>query len=103
MLARELGIPGLDLEQPVYGIAAQPAPLASAYTQYDIMPSPLPPTGDTPSSADNGVHETIRELVPVETQLKAFLAPNGMVTDVCSGAPCVCNFAAGTCAIAPGV
>jgi len=103
VLARELGVPGLDLEQSVYGITAQPAPLASAYTQYDIMATPLPPGGDTPPSADNGVHETIRELVPVETQIKAFLAPNGMVTDVCSGAPCVCNFAAGTCAIAPGV
>ncbi len=103
VLARELGVPGLDLEQPVYGITAQPAPLASAYTQYDIMASPLPPGGDTPPSADNGVHETIRELVPVETQIKAFLVPSGMVTDVCSGAPCVCNFAAGTCAIAPGV
>jgi hypothetical protein len=103
VLARELGVGGLDLEQPVYGITAQTAPLASAYTQYDITPSPLPPTGDTPSGSDNGVHETIRELVPVEQQIKAFLAPSGMVTDVCSGAPCVCNFAAGTCAIAPGV
>jgi hypothetical protein len=103
VLARELGVAGLDLEQPVYGITAQMAPLASAYTQYDITPSPLPPTGDTPSGSDNGVHETIRELVPVEQQIKAFLAPGGMVTDVCSGAPCVCNFAAGTCAIAPGV
>jgi hypothetical protein len=103
VLARTLGVTGLDLEQPVYGITAQPAPLASAYTQYDITPSPLPPTGDTPSGSDNGVHETIRELVPVEQQIKAFLTPGGMVTDVCSGAPCVCNFAAGTCAIAPGV
>jgi hypothetical protein len=103
VLARELGIPGLDLDQQVYGVTAQSAPLSSAYTQYDITPSPLPPTGDTPAGSDNGVHETIRELVPVEQQIKAFLAPNGMVTDVCNGGPCVCNFAAGTCAIAPGV
>ena len=103
VLARELGAPGLDLEQPVDGITAGTAPLASAYTQYDIMATPAPPATDVPPDADNGVHETIRELVPVETQLKAFLAPNGQVIDVCNGAPCVCNIAAGTCALAPGV
>ncbi|HEY3801654.1 MAG TPA: hypothetical protein VGL61_03570 [Kofleriaceae bacterium] len=103
VLARELNLPGLDLEQQVYGITAGTAPLASAYTQYDIMATPQPPGTDSPPSADDGVHETIRELVPVESQLKSFLAPDGMVIDVCNGAPCTCDFAGGTCAIAPGV
>jgi len=102
VLARELALPGLDLEQPVYGITAASAPLASAYTQYDLG-EPLPPANDTPPPSDNAVHDQLRTLVPVEAQLKAFLAPNGSVIDVCNGAPCACNFAGGTCAIAPGV
>jgi hypothetical protein len=102
VLARELALPGLELEQPVYGITAASAPLASAYTQYDLG-EPLPPANDTPPPSDNAVHDQLRTLVPVETQLKAFLAPNGSVIDVCNGAPCACNFAGGTCAIAPGV
>jgi len=103
VLARELGVPGLDLEQPVYAITAGTAPLASAYTQYDIMATPQPPGTDTPPESDDGVHYTIRELVPAQTQIKAFLAPNGQVIDVCNGAPCVCNIGAGTCALVPGV
>jgi hypothetical protein len=71
VLARTLGVPGLDLETPVFGIAEMPAPLPSAYTQWDVMPTPVPPAGDTPATMDNGAHEAIRRLVDLEAQLKA--------------------------------
>jgi hypothetical protein len=103
LLARTMGVPGLDLEQPVYGVTTQAAPMPSAYTQWDSTPSSLPPTGDSPATQDNMVHDNTRKLGNVEAQIKAFLAPGGMVTDVCGGAPCICNFAGGTCDVPPGV
>lgn len=103
LYARTLGIPGLDLEQPVYGVTAMAAPLPSAYTQWDISPSPLPPAGDIPATTDNGVHNDVRLLSQVEAQIAAFFTPTGMVTDVCGGSACVCNFGSGTCELPAGV
>ena len=101
VLARTIGLPGIDLEHPVYGITEMAAPLPSAYTQWDVMPTPVPPDANAAASSDNGAHGEIRKLVDLEAQLKAFLAPNGQVTQTCTG-PCVCDLPGGTCNNAPG-
>jgi hypothetical protein len=95
VIVRTVGLPGIDLEQPVYGVTEASAPLPSAYTQWDIMPNPVPPSVNQPAPSDNGAHTEIRKLVDLEAQIRAFLTPTGMVTQTCTG-PCVCNFNAGT-------
>jgi hypothetical protein len=102
VLVRAIGMPGIDLVQQVYGVDEAAAPQPSAYTQWDIMPTLVPPDGNQPASTDNPVHESVRRLSLVEAQLKAFFAPDGQVEQTCAG-PCVCNYAAGTCTFPPGV
>lgn len=102
ILARTMGLPGLDLETPVYGITAMPGPLDSAYTQWDITPTPLPPVGNIPPDKDNNAHYIAHRLTLAEQQLQTFLTATGQVTQVCPG-PCVCNYDGGTCMIPPGV
>src|SRR5262249_50690956 len=102
VLVRTIGLPGLDVEQPVYGITELPGPLPSAYTQWDVMPKPLPPPGNTPPPENNEAHEAVRRLVEVEAQLTSFFAPPGQVVQTCNG-PCVCDMGAGTCQMPPGV
>ena len=102
VLARTIGVPGLDLEHPVFGVTEMTGPLPSAYTQWDITPTPVPPAGDKPAQMDNGAHDTIRKLSDLEQQLKLFLTPTGMVEQTCTG-PCVCDITAGTCVEPPGV
>jgi hypothetical protein len=87
VLVRTLGLPGLDLEQPVFGVSQAAAPLDSAYTQWDIHPTPLPMDADVPPSSDNGAHESIRALEPLEQQLQSFFKPDGQVQSTCKG-PC---------------
>jgi hypothetical protein len=89
VLARTLGVPGMDLETPVYGISQLPAPLDSAYTQWDSHPAPLPPSGDTALQQDNGAHEAVYQQPAALSQIKAFLTPAGQVTQTCPGA---CSF-----------
>ncbi len=101
VLARTIGLQGNDLEQPVFGITAAAAPLSSAYTQWDVQPTP-PPAGDTPAGSDNGAHGEIRQLTLLEQQIQAFLTPTGVVTQTCTG-PCVCNLGSGTCVSPPGL
>ena len=101
VLARTLGVPGLDLAQPVFGVTAMAAPLSSAYTQWDVGADPLPPTGNLSLGSDNGVHEAVRRLVKVEDQIQQFLTPTGMVVDECGGSACTCSLPAGTCVDPP--
>jgi hypothetical protein len=86
ILVRTIGLPGLDLEQPVYGVQEMAAPLASAYTQWDVNPMPVPSGTNTPPK-DNQAHGCIRTLPPLIDQLKAFFTPSGQVTQTCNG-PC---------------
>jgi hypothetical protein len=90
VLARALGVPGMDLEQPVWGVTEQAAPLDSAYTQWDVHPTPLPMDVDLPPASDNGAHEAIRRLDLLVQQLQSFFKPDGQVVQTCSG-PCVFN------------
>ncbi len=84
-LARTMGITGMELINPVYGVTAMPAPLDSAYTQWDSHPTPLPPTSDTALPMDNGAHDAVWANDKAEQQIRAFLQPDGQVTDVCAG------------------
>jgi hypothetical protein len=102
VLVRAVGMPGIDLVQQVYGIPVAAAPQPSAYTQWDIMATLVPPDTNQPASTDNPVHESVRRLSLVEAQLQAFFTPDGQVQQTCTG-PCVCNFAGGTCDFPPGV
>jgi hypothetical protein len=87
VLARTMGVPGMDLEMPIYGITQQPAPLDSAYTQWDSHPSPMPPPGDAALQHDNGAHEAVYQQPDALAQIRAFLTPSGQVTQTCQG-PC---------------
>jgi hypothetical protein len=89
VLARTMGIPGLDLIDPIYGVDAQQGPLDSAYTQWNSNPSPLPPAGDIALASDNGAHDAVYQYVPAQQQILGFLTPNGQVVQTCSGP---CNF-----------
>jgi hypothetical protein len=87
-LARTIGLSGLELVQPIYGIpAGDPGPLDSAYTQWNIHPMPLPPTTNVPAPKDNGAHGGIQELGPLQDQITQFLRPDGQVAGTCGG-PC---------------
>jgi hypothetical protein len=101
VLARTMGLPGIDLEQPVFGVTQLAAPQPSAYTQWDVMVT-APPDTNTTLPADNGAHGEIRKLVDLENQLKAFMTPTGQVTQTCTGT-CTCSVGAGTCVEPPGV
>jgi hypothetical protein len=84
-----MGLPGLDLIVPLYGIPAEPAPLSSAYTQWDAHKMPRPPTTNTPLPSDNGAHDAVYQYGPAQTQLLTFLQPGGQVLQTCTGP---CNF-----------
>ena len=75
LLVRTLGIPGTNLEVPVYGVDVAAPPLDSAYTQWDVHPMPVPPDVDIPPAMDNGAHEAIRRLDPLVEQLRASSSP----------------------------
>ena len=100
VLVRAIGLPGIDLEEPVFGVTEMAAPLRSAYTQWDVMPTPVPPDTNQAAPSDNGAHGEIRKLVDLETQLAAFMAPGGQVEQTCTGT-CTCSLPAGTCVNAP--
>jgi hypothetical protein len=86
-LARTLGLDGIEIINPVYGVAEKSAPLDSAYTQWDSHLLPLPPDSNTSLSDDNNAHGAVWASDLAEQQIRAFLAPGGQVTDVCGG-PC---------------
>jgi hypothetical protein len=86
-LVRTLGLPGVALSEPVYGVTTQAAPLESAYTQWNSHPMPLPPASNTSLPMDTGAHNAVWLNDLAEQQIRAFLQPGGQVTDVCGG-PC---------------
>lgn len=88
ILARELAVPALSpLVQPVFGVTEQPAPLSSAYTQWDSHTMPLPPPGNTSLPKDNWAHNSIWPSRKGVAQVTAFFAASGgQVVDVCGGA-----------------
>jgi hypothetical protein len=62
----------------------------SAYVIWDSGPGLVapPPVTNTPPSGAHDPHGDVRATVAARTQKSDFLAPNGVVTDVCGGLPC---------------
>jgi hypothetical protein len=88
ILARTIGLAGLELVRPVFGIVAgDPGPLDSAYTQWDSHAMPLPPTTNVPAQNDNGAHNDIQGFVPLKDQIARFFTPDGRAEATCGG-PC---------------
>jgi hypothetical protein len=88
VLARTIGLDGLNLVTPVYGVLEKDAPMDSAYTQWDTLATPQPPAGDIALPDDNGAHQGLSGLPAVQAQIQAFFHPDGRVTQTCPG-PCV--------------
>lgn len=89
MIARTEGEPFLSpaVVQP-WGITPVKGPLASGVSSWNLNTTPVPqPTNLTPGQ-DNGVHEGVRWIPQVQTQIDTFFA-TGQVVDECGGSPCV--------------
>jgi hypothetical protein len=86
---RSLGIPALaPAVLSLFEVPERRAPFdGSAWVPYDVSATPEPLT-NTPPAEDNGVHEAIRRLDAAQSQIDAFLRPDGMVENFCNG-PCV--------------
>jgi hypothetical protein len=85
--ARTLRLPQLTpTTDPVWGLAAAPAPLESAYVVFDLGAAPLP-EGTLAPETDNGVHEAVRRDPRAQAQIVSFLHAGGAVLDTCDG-PC---------------
>jgi hypothetical protein len=85
LLARTEGQTGLSpLVTAVPGITEMPAPLDSAYVQFDTHPMPLPGDQNLPPD-QNGAHDACHQLDVVIRQMGAFLKPDGNVQQFCSG------------------
>lgn len=87
--ARSLGIPmPAPSAWPLFQVPEMTAPFdGSAMVPYDVSATPEPLT-NTPPLFDNGVHEAIRRLDAAQSQIDAFLRPDGVVQNFCDG-PCV--------------
>ncbi len=91
LLARTVGVAGLQLLRPVFDIASAPPPLDSALTQWDLRPNVLPPASNTALPHDNGAHTVLYGYPVAQQQVMRFFQPEGRVTDVCHG-PCTIGF-----------
>jgi hypothetical protein len=87
VLARTMGLAALPLVQPVWGLQQVAGPLESAYTQWDIHATPVPPETNTPAPRDNGAHGGIQSIPQLLDQMNGFLRPDGTITHTCAG-PC---------------
>ena len=81
-------------QTPYYGITCmtddQGGHDGSAMVVWDSGPTvAVPPTTNTPPTAGHDPHEDPRSTPSARTQKSDFLQPNGLVVDVCAGAPCV--------------
>ena len=85
---RSLGIPALGPSVwPLFQVPEMMAPFdGSAFVPYDVD-AVAPPLTNTAPSPDNGVHEAVRRLDAAQSQIDAFLRPNGTVQNFCTG-PC---------------
>lgn len=87
--ARSLGVPAVAPSAlPLFGIAELAAPFdGSAFVPYEFNATPEPLT-NTPPEFDNNVHEAVRRQDAAQSQIDAFLRPDGTVQNFCNG-PCV--------------
>ncbi len=87
LLARTMGLPAMDLSEPVPGLETKSGPLGSAYTQWNSHPAAVPPLDDTALDKDNGAHDSVWKWPLALQQIGAFCRPDGQVQSVCGG-PC---------------
>lgn len=87
LLARTMGLPALDLSEPVPGLEVKSGPLDSAYTQWNSHPVDVPPLDNTALDKDNGAHDSVWKWPLALQQIGAFCQPDGQVQSVCKG-PC---------------
>jgi pimeloyl-ACP methyl ester carboxylesterase len=88
ILARSLGIPQvMPAVQTRYGIPEAPAPIDGSALLESNGGYAAPPLTNRPPLADNPAHEAMRALPAVQAQIDAFLRPDGMVKQFCTG-PC---------------
>jgi hypothetical protein len=95
MLARTIGAPLLGpWSASVFAMTPATGPQSSAFTTWDIHPTPLPPdTNETPTS-DNAAHTQTARIPALEDQIVQFFA-TAQITNTCGG-PCdFPGFAAG--------
>jgi len=85
---RSLGIPvPAPSALPLFQVPEMTAPFdGSAFVPYDVSATPEPLTNTPPPGGDNGVHEAIRRLDAAQSQIDAFLRPDGTVQNFCPGA-----------------
>jgi hypothetical protein len=89
ILARSIGLSGLGLVEPVFGVEDVAGPLDSAYTQWNAHKLPLPPAANVPAPGDNGAHDAIRDIPALQAQIFLFFSPTGVAVNTCGGA---CDF-----------
>ena len=93
-LIRAAGLQLLEpVIEPVLGIESAAGPLQSAYTQWNVNPSELPPKVNKPAKklpVDLSAHKVIRHLVDVVEQLRRFYKPDGQIEQTCTGT-CECT------------
>jgi hypothetical protein len=91
VLARAAGLPLMTPRvEAVFGVDEKPAPLDSAYVQWDVDPPVKPPPGNKTSHApppEQSAHYIVRGLPSFNLQVERFLRPGGQVEHTCDG-PC---------------
>ncbi|MBI5482751.1 MAG: hypothetical protein HY906_28105 [Deltaproteobacteria bacterium] len=93
--ARTAGLTALaPLLDPPFGISSQAGPLESAYVQWNVHPSPLPPENNITPKDDNQAHDAVRRLPETIEQLDLFFRPDGQAVQTCAGAA-GCDFPSG--------
>ncbi|MSP62611.1 MAG: hypothetical protein EXR72_20230 [Myxococcales bacterium] len=89
LMAREAGVSGLKpMTYPVYQVDEKEGPLDSAYTSWDVHPTPLYPDNNIPPPKDNEAHGAIRKLPEAIEQMRRFFRPDGRVEQTCAPGPC---------------
>jgi hypothetical protein len=89
--ARTMGIPFFSQSAytPWEPASTTTGPSDSGYVIYELIGAASIPLGSMPPLADNRVHDDLRYLDPVLTQLQAFFKPDGQVEIFCPGDRCV--------------
>jgi len=85
--ARTIGLPVMTPSvYDVWNLETTNGPAESAYVIYDVGADPVP-LGSKAADEDNIAHGRVRKTESAQLQMDAFMAPDGMVNNYCTG-PC---------------
>lgn len=85
--ARTIGLPVMTPSvYDVWNLETTAGPADSAYVIYDVGADPVP-LGSRAAEMDNVAHERVRRTESAQLQMDAFMAPDGVVNNYCTG-PC---------------